>query len=168
MKGVLNFLLKKPLGQGILIASLVVLSAYAGRLYYVDLPKMQMEEAAKAGPEQLEASASALNDAMSAAANKTAFVDSLPKMTEWYPASLPCDASADYPAPRDAVWDTLQLPKDGKTEFQYRFNRHDTGFVIRARRDSDCDGVYVVHTLRGGTDWSAVVGTKLTSENFDE
>ena len=168
MKAVLTFLFKKPSGQALLVGLLVAATAYGARLYYVDLPRKQEVGRAQAGPAQLEAMAEALDAAMSSAPDRDAFVETLPKITQWYPADIPCDGAGSFSPTRAPVWDTLALPKDGESEFQYRFDRHGTGFVLRSRRDTDCDGIYVVHTLRAASDWASVVGTKLTSQNGDE
>ncbi len=155
MKKIFEFFFKKPIGQFIGLGLICVAAAYFGRLYYVDYPTHQATEEAKSGAERLEEMASMLDDALSAAEDRQAFVAGLPPLTSWNPVEIACggyegEFHGDLP-----IWKTLGIESGKKTRFQYRFEKSDLGFVLRARRDVDCDGIYVVHTLEGVTNWSS-------------
>ena len=158
----LNFL-KTTTGRIVAVVLLAMLAAYAVRVVLVDMPAMEAKEAMGSGRDMLESMADHLAEAIDdGTAPKT-----LPTLTQWYPADIPCAADAPMPPTRDKIWDIMGLPTDGgPTQFQYRFQQRDGVFELRARRDSDCDGHYAVWLLeqRG----SGVLGRKITAQNIHE
>jgi hypothetical protein len=168
VSGVLKYLFGTNTGRAILVGLIFLGAMATARWYYVDRPRALEAEARGAGAALLESMAEKLDDAVSEAAETELFVASLPKLTEWYPADLPCDARLPFPAERDPVWDVLGAPKDGTTAFQYRFERTDNTFKLRARRDADCDNLYTVHTLTGSTDWTSMMSTEMETQNLGE
>ena len=168
MKKVIAFF-KRPIGQFIGIGLLVVGSAYLGRFYYVDMPKLRQTEQAKTGPERVIEIAEKLQSEFTRAEDGDAFVQSLPKRTAWNPATLECGASGTFDEGDSAFWSMLGVEAVKETLFQYRFERMGDAYLLRARRDSDCDGLHVVHLLRGNTDWTAILrDANIESKNIDE
>lgn len=157
MKKIFEFFFKKPIGQFIGIGLFCVAVAYLGRLYYVDLPAHEAKTEAKAGAERLEEMASKLDSGLSAAEDRQAFVAGLPPLTSWNPVELACGGYEGEFHGDLEIWQTLGIESGAKTRFQYRFEKSDLGFVLRARRDSDCDGIYVTHTLEGVTNWTSTL-----------
>lgn len=168
MTGILKFLFTNNTGRALLVGLIFLGSMAAARWYYVDRPRALEDEARGAGAALLESMAEQLEDARSNADDTEAFAKTLPARTEWYPADLPCGARIDFPIERDPVWEVLGAPTKGKTAFQYRFERFDGVFKLRARRDSDCDNLYTVHTLTGRTDWTTMTNSELETQNSGE
>ena len=168
MSGVLKYLFGTTTGRAIVVGLIFLGAMAAARWYYVDRPRQLEEEARGAGAALLESMAEQLDDARDEASDGDAFANSLPERTEWYPADLPCDARIPFPVERDAVWEVLGAPSKGKTAFQYRFEKTENTFTLRARRDSDCDGIFSVHKLTGSTDWASITSTDLETQNIGE
>ena len=162
-----NFLFTHPIGRFILIGGVALLVAYAVRFYYIDRPRIAREDLRVSGMERLDAMAASLGEALEGDDGE-AIRERLPERSAWYPAELPCGAELAYPVPREPLWDVLGLPADGATGFQYRFDQQGERFVLRARRDTDCDGFYLVYTLTGSTDWTSVVGNRTHVQNAEE
>lgn len=147
---------------GAVLVTLIV--GYGLRVYFFDMPKLEKKAAAQVGVETLEEMGDALDEAYSAKGD--ALLSELPEVTGWYPQSIMCGRRIELPTTRDAIWETLKTPKDGGTEFQYRFESEDGAFKLLARRDSDCDGTYAVWLLQGSV--SSVLGRQLTAQNIQE
>jgi hypothetical protein len=166
LQKLVHFITQTNTGRLIVVALALVLGAYAARLYFVDLPAREEKAAAAAGSETIDAMADRLEQAISERGEEMA--EKLPARTAWYPETLPCAAEVKFGTPSDPIWSTLGVKSEQKTAFQYRFEYSDDRFVIRARRDSDCDGIYAVWTLEGRTDWSAVLGRTIEAQNSKE
>lgn len=164
----LKFLFATTEGRAIVVGLIFLAAMGAARWYYVDRPRQLAEEAQGAGADLLEAMAQRLEEARAEADDAEAFANALPRRSQWYPQSLPCGAAIDFPAEREPVWEILDAPTKGKTEFQYRFERLDGVFILRARRDSDCDNFFAVYTLTGRTNWTSITRTELEAQNNDE
>lgn len=166
MRALINFF-KRPTGQFVGIALFLVGVSYAARLVYVDKPREDEAAMAKVGKDMIQEMARALLDQSAAATDRDGFIDSLPVRTEWYPATTPCAALIAIPG--DApFWDALGLKKGDKTAYQYRFDRTAGSFVFRARRDRDCDGLFVVHHLNGTIVWPDGLLGQVESKNVGE
>jgi len=167
LKGILNFFFMTNTGRIVFVCLLLILGAYVGRIVLVDAPQAEKKEQREVGPRRLDEMASRLQKAISDGDDH--FVDSLPQRSAWYPADLPCAARKKAPEKREPIWDLLGMERGVEVGYQYRFDRSDGVFTLRARRDSDCDGIYVVHTLEGRTDdWSSITGTKKHVDNTGE
>lgn len=168
MGKVIKFLFTTNPGRLLLVGAIFLGAMSVARWYYVDRPRMMADEARGAGAALLESMAERLEDARSEADDADAFAASLPERSDWYPRQLPCASSVPFPTDRQPIWDLLDAPTEGTTEFQYRFERHDDVFILRARRDSDCDNLYAVHTLTGRTNWTTITQTELEAQNTGE
>ena len=163
LQNITRFFLRTTTGRILLAVGLAMGVAYLVRLAVVDAPANVAKEAAQVGAQTLDAMADRLTEANDSPSKPT-----LPAITQWYPADIPCGADAQWPQPRDPVWDLLGLPTDdSRTAFQYRFRMLDEdAFEILARRDSDCDGHYAIWRLEdGGT---RVLGRDVTAQNVLE
>ncbi len=164
MNKIAAFFWRTRTGRILLVVGAAMGVAYGLRVALVDLPAMRAKEAARIGAATLEEMGERLADALDTAEDKPL---DLPTLTEWYPANVPCAADAPLPMPREAVWDVLGLPADdSRTKFQYRFQKNGAGYEIRARRDSDCDGLYAVWLLSMSS--SGVLGREVTAQNIQE
>ena len=118
------------------LAGLIVIGVAAILKYFlVDAPKQESARVAATGPERLKKLSESI-------ANEKA---PLPKLTEWYPSELPC--GHDISAPVDEFWNKLGVPAGESTHYQFRFESDENRYTVLARRDSDCDGLYVVHRV---------------------
>lgn len=166
LQNLTHFLTQTNTGRLLVVALALLLGAYGARLYFVDMPARQEKEQAAAGSERIEAMADALEDVIGERGAEMG--EGLPTRTAWHPADLPCAARKKFGTPNDPVWGTLGVDPEEETAFQYRFEYSDEQFVIRARRDSDCDGLYAIWTLEGHTDWSGLLGRTVRAQNSDE
>ena len=163
---VVQYFRNSPTAGIITVGLLIVGAFYAARLYYVDVPKLEQKAESQAGAERLEAMADALEEYIGAEGKAAAA--SLPARTDWYPRELPCAGEVAFGAADSPIWATMKVEADETTAFQYRFEYLEDHFVLRARRDSDCDGLYAVWVLEGRTDWSALLGRTTSAQNVRE
>ena len=157
MERLTHFFLKTNSGRLVLLILLALAAAYAARVVLIDMPAHEAKAAAAEGAETLEAMDERIED-MTA--------DALPELTSWYPEPVPCGATADLSAKRDALWSQLGLAEQGPTAFQYRLRRSGEKVEVHARRDSDCDGFYAIWTL--STKVGSALGGEITAQNILE
>ncbi|MEZ4462259.1 MAG: hypothetical protein R3E66_21560 [bacterium] len=165
MRGLINFF-KRPTGQFVAIALFIAGVSYAARLVYVDQPKAEEEALARSGRDRIGELANVLIEQASAAQDQDAYLNGLPTRTAWFPADLPCGASTRISS--DPFWNGLGLKPGEASAYQYRFERDTGSFVIRTRRDRDCDGLYVVHHVNGTITWPRGFVGAVESQNIGE
>ena len=166
MRAVINFF-KRPTGQFVAIALFLVGVSYTARLVYVDKPREDEAAVARTGKDLIQDMAGSLLKQSAAAADRDGFIDGLPVRTEWYPAATPCAAVIPIQID-DPFWSPLGLKNGVNTAYQYRFDRTAGSFVFRARRDRDCDGLFVVHHLNGTIVWPDGILGEVESQNVGE
>lgn len=166
MRWFINFL-KKPTGQFIAIAVFLAGVSYTARLVYVDKPREDEALRARSGADRVVEIAQQLVSTGEGAENSDAFLNTMPEFADWYPSNMPCGLPVKLQKP-DPFWQSIGFKDGAETFYQYRFERRGAAFVIRARRDQDCDGLFAVHTVRGGLKWPAGHASPLESQNSDE
>jgi hypothetical protein len=166
MRALINFF-KRPTGQFVAIALFLVAVSYTARLVYVDKPREDEAAMARVGKDLIEEMANTLLKQSSVASDRDGFIAGLPTRTEWFPEIMPCAATLAVAAP-NAFWAGLGFKAGDKTAYQYRFDRTAGSFVFRARRDRDCDGVFVVHHLNGTIVWPDGILGQVESKNVGE
>lgn len=166
MRPIINFL-KKPTGQFIAIALFLAGVSYTARLVYVDKPREDEALRARSGADRIGEIAQALVKKFDTSEDPAALLNTLPELADWYPADLPCGRPTNLPKP-SVFWADLGFKEAAETYYQYRFERRQGAFVLRARRDQDCDGLHVVHTLRGALQWPSAHVGNLETQNADE
>lgn len=159
-------LLKRPTGQLIAIALFLVLVSYIARAVYIDQPKADEAALAKTGEERVGILASKLLENAASAESQDTFIASLPAHTDWYPNALPCAGQSKVGA--NPFWQSLGFEVGETTAFQYRFDRTAGSFEFRARRDQDCDGIFVVHHVSGTIIWPKGISGAVQSLNIGE
>ncbi len=157
---ILKWLLTSKTGIAVLIAIPVVIGAAAAQFYYFEKPVLEKKEALKKGGNTLEKIADALEKA-SKDGQQT-----WPRRSEWFPKNLPCAASLKVK--RVPPWDRLGFEEFTQTQFQYRLDTFKGKYILRARSDSDCDGVFAIHTIEGATDWTSSFRRTSTTKNSKE
>lgn len=132
-----KILRRSPVFRFLVLGIVVLVGFWAARLYLVDMPKRDRAKIASSGKEILSVLAQ----------NMSRDADTLPVLTQWYPTDLPCGLEGTFSV--DPFWQGLGLKVDTKSHYQYRFHRVDEKYTLMARRDSDCDGLFVVHRMDG-------------------
>lgn len=130
-------LLKSPLVRFLILAAAILAGASGLKFYLIDYPKMQAAEIAQSGPETLELLSQKIAEVKDP--------KNLPESTHWNPSDLPC-ASSKLPH-TDDFWSMVGLDTKKPSVYQFRFDKSDGIYTLWARRDSDCDGLYVVHRI---------------------
>lgn len=136
-KQVARVLRQSPVFRFLVLGVVILVGFWAARLYWVDMPKRDRAKIASSGKEMLTVIADKL----------PSDPQSLPLLTDWFPADLPCGldvAIAPHP-----FWEAVGLKPETRSHYQYRFHREDTKYTLFARRDSDCDGLFVVYKMEG-------------------
>lgn len=147
MKKVLHFLFKKPVGQFLSVGLIFVAVAYLGRLYYVDLPEYEEQQETAGAADRLEVMARTLDENLAGSETPQQLLDAAPEFTAWNPFDLPCGGyTAEFHGDAE-IWTLLGIENGAETKFQYRFERRGGDILLRARRDTDCDGLYSTYSL---------------------
>lgn len=163
MNRLLAILRRSMTGKLLVAALIVLLAAYAARVYLVDQPRQRAEEERLSGIEQLEAMADALEELVDRRG-----AESLPARTDWYPAELPCATKIPFGPTNQPLWAELGLDENTETAFQVRFDLVDDEFTLWTRRDSDCDGWFAVWTISGSADGASILGRTTVGQNTTE
>lgn len=146
-------LFERPTVRAGLVAAVVVILAYAAKLYkdHAPTPLSQTQKTASDG---LQAAFGALEEAAKAAKDFESYKKTLPTTTSWYPA-LPCGEMTQEYGARPKDWKSLPTSwAKGKTAYSYRFHQTPTHLYYIARRDRDCDGLYEVQMLKVSSTWT--------------
>jgi len=128
-------LLSSSLFRYVVGAFIVIGAAAILKYVLIDVPKKETARVAGTGPERLEK----LTEVLAKESGP------LPKLTEWYPKDLPCGQK--IAAPEDEFWNGLGIPVGEATYYQFRLESDEKRYTVLARRDSDCDGLHVVHRV---------------------
>lgn len=166
MRFLLDFL-KKPTGQFAAIALFILSVSYVGRLVYVDQPRLADAQRARSGSDAIVSMADVLRAQADSTDDAEGFLNALPVFETWYPESLPCGRSAVFPG-GVPFWERVGLKPGDATVYQYRWEREAGSFVIRARRDQDCDGLHATYAVTGTFRWPSAHVSEVEAQNSGE
>lgn len=139
------------------LVGLVVLLAATALKTYQESQQVDPEAERAAIATVLERHYEALEENLSKAGDKAAFINALPLHSGWLPANMQCGQENVPRGPLPEAWASLWVPRadDDRKEatplrYQIAFVRAPKANTMTwfARRDGDCDGIYEVHTMR--------------------
>lgn len=162
-----QFLTRSAVGRALTFGLVLMLVAYGVKLFYLDNKEAEQQRDQREAAGALEAMAATLTERLQSADDLKAAFDELPEATGWYPERIACGRTATLEAP-DAFWQGLGLEAGQSVGLQYRFERTEDAFVILARRDDDCDGIFFVARLDGLANWTGGVETGITYDHPQE
>lgn len=165
MKKFIDFFTKTQTGRALAIAAVVLALAYGGKQYYTHTNESQRTRDARDANGTLTTMADSLEAHLED--SDDAELDDLPAHSGWFPERLDCGADSSFPEP-DGVWSWMGIEAGEATRFQFRVERIDEGFRLRARRDSDCDGLYYVITQDSRESMTGGFYRRTESQNVNE
>jgi|GEM_PF-5054503 hypothetical protein len=149
--------LKNPWVRGGIVGLVILIAATALKTYQ-ESQQVDPEAERAAISSILEHHHEALEENLSKASDKSAFLQGLPEHSGWLPAHMQCGQESvergALPASWTALWAPLEGDKDKgeatRLRYQLAFVRAPKAGTMTwfARRDGDCDGIYEVHTMR--------------------
>lgn len=156
---IIKWLLSSKIGLALLIGIIAIATAGAAQFYFFEKPEIEKKNAIEEGAETLERIADLLEEASKSGGK-------WPEITTWFPKYLPCAAKVTITT--IPPWNKLGFKTGSKTKFQYRLETQNDGYILRARTDSDCDGIFAIYTIEGTTDWPSSFRREFTIQNKKE
>jgi hypothetical protein len=160
---------RSPLGRA-LVAGAVILLAAAGAKYAYDRAHETDVERRETLEEEIEAVSERLSARLEQTDDISAELEEMPRDTGWFPAGYRC-GGGEFAAPGEPepFWrEAFGGAIPAKMRFAWRFRRRDGGFVLWARRDTDCDGLFEVYRRTVSDSWGSGLGVRVETENLGE
>lgn len=164
----------QPVVRGLLVGAVVIAVASALKLY---ADRDVVDPAAQRAQidDHLLALHDALKDTLKQSPDPDVAMANLPHSLPWLPANLRCADQPQTPTTQDAAawaqlgWPLVTQETPRAYAYQITVRRVDSKVAWIARRDTDCDGIYEVHTLRGDLGWGDTFkSTHVKTQHIDE